>query len=121
MANTNSFNETFTEDKGYYLIYEDGQQKQENQLKAIRNFILQEVDYIVLDPIVETGWDGVLQEAKDAGIPVILSDRYIETADQDLYTCWVGSDTEKNKEEEPENGWRPIWKTAGGTRRKSRL
>ncbi len=95
MANTNSFNETFTEDKGYYLIYEDGQQKQENQLKAIRNFILQEVDYIVLDPIVETGWDGVLQEAKDAGIPVILSDRYIETADQDLYTCWVGSDTEK--------------------------
>ena len=75
-ANTNSFNETFTEENGYYLLYEDGQQKQENQLKAMRNFILQEVDYIVLDPIVETGWDGVLEEAKDAGIPVILSDRY---------------------------------------------
>lgn len=95
MANTSSFNETFTEENGYYLLFEDGQQKQENQLKAIRNFILQEVDYIVLDPIVETGWDGVLQEAKDAGIPVILSDRYIETSDEDLYTCWVGSDTEK--------------------------
>lgn len=91
-ANTSSFNETFTEENGYYLLYEDGQQKQENQLKAVRNFILQEVDYIVLDPIVETGWDGVLREAKDAGIPVILSDRNIETTDEDLYTCWVGSD-----------------------------
>ena len=94
-ANTNSFNETFTEENGYYLLYEDGQQKQENQLKAMRNFILQEVDYIVLDPIVETGWDGVLEEAKDAGIPVILSDRYAETADASLYTCWVGSDFEE--------------------------
>ena len=92
MANTASLQETFTEENGYYLLYEDGQQKQENQLKAVRNFILQEVDYIVLDPIVETGWDGVLQEAKDAGIPVILSDRSIETANEDLYTCWVGSD-----------------------------
>lgn len=92
MANTASLQETFTEENGYYLLYEDGQQKQENQLKAVRNFILQEVDYIVLDPIVETGWDGVLQEAKDAGIPVILSDRSIETADEDLYIYWVGSD-----------------------------
>ena len=56
MANTASLQETFTEENGYYLLYEDGQQKQENQLKAVRNFILQEVDYIVLDPIVETGW-----------------------------------------------------------------
>ena len=65
------------------------------QLKAIRNFILQEVDYIILDPIVETGWDAVLQEAKDAQIPVILVDRSVEVEDEGLYTCWVGSDFEK--------------------------
>ncbi len=94
-ANTESFLTTFTGENGYYLLYEDGQQKQENQLKAVRNFILQEVDYIVLDPIVETGWDAVLKEAKDAGIPVILADRCVEAADQDLYTCWVGSDFEE--------------------------
>ena len=92
ITSTKSFQSTFTQENGYYLLYEDGQQKQENQLKAVRNFILQEVDYIVLDPIVETGWDGVLQEAKDAEIPVILTDRAIETTDENLYTCWVGSD-----------------------------
>ena len=95
LANTQSFRDTFREDKGYYLLFEDGQQKQENQIKAIRNFILQEVDYIILDPIVETGWDAVLQEAKVAGIPVILSDRLVEVEDSSLYTCWVGSDFEE--------------------------
>ncbi len=90
-ASTESFRSVFTTENGDYLLYEDAQQKQENQLKAVRNFILQEVDYIVLDPIVETGWDTVLQEAKDANIPVILVDRQLE-ADSDLYTCWVGSD-----------------------------
>lgn len=95
LANTQSFRDTFREDKGYYLLFEDGQQKQENQIKAIRNFILQEVDYIILDPIVETGWDAVLQEAKAAGIPVILSDRLVEVEDESLYTCWVGSDFEE--------------------------
>lgn len=93
-ASTESFRSTFTEENGYYLLYEDAQQKQENQLKSIRNFILQEVDYIILDPIVETGWDAVLQEAKDAGIPVILADRQVEVADEELYTCWIGSDFE---------------------------
>ncbi|MCD7835999.1 MAG: LacI family transcriptional regulator, partial [Lachnospiraceae bacterium] len=63
LANTESFKSTFTEENGYYLIFDDAQQKQENQIKAVRNFILQEVDYIVLDPIVETGWDSVLEEA----------------------------------------------------------
>lgn len=92
LANTKSYRETFTEENGYYLIFEDGQQKQENQVKAIRNFILQEVDYIVLDPVVETGWDAVLKEAKDAGIPVILADRTVQVEEDDLYTCWVGSD-----------------------------
>ena len=58
-ASTESFRSVFTTENGYYLLYEDAQQKQENQLKAVRNFILQEVDYIVLDPIVETGcWVG---------------------------------------------------------------
>lgn len=91
IGNTESFRSIFTEENGYYLLFEDGQQKQENQLKSIRNFILQEVDYIILDPIVETGWDAVLQEAKDAGIPVILADRSVKVEDEELYTCWVGS------------------------------
>ena len=91
IGNRESFRSIFTEENGYYLLFEDGQQKQENQLKSIRNFILQEVDYIILDPIVETGWDAVLQEAKDAGIPVILADRSVKVEDEDLYTCWVGS------------------------------
>lgn len=90
-ANTESIRTTFTAENGYYLLFEDAQQKQENQLKAVRNFILQEVNYIILDPIVETGWDAVLQEAREAGIPVILADRSAEVADKDLYTCWVGS------------------------------
>ncbi len=91
-ANSESFRSVFTEENGYYLVFEDAQQKQENQLKAVRDFILQEVDYIVLDPIVETGWDSVLVEAKDAGIPVIIVDRQVKVEDDDLYTCWVGSD-----------------------------
>ncbi len=91
-ANTGSFRSEFTAENGYYLLFEDAQQKQENQLKAVRDLILQEVDYIILDPIVETGWDTVLMEAKDAGIPVILVDRQIVVEDEDLYTCWVGSD-----------------------------
>lgn len=94
-ASTESFRKMFTAENGYYLLYEDAQQKQENQLKDVRNFILQEVDYIVLDPIVETGWDTVLMEAKDAGIPVILVDRKVVVESEDLYTCWVGSDFEK--------------------------
>lgn len=91
-TNTEAYINTFTEEKGYYLIFEDGQQKQENQVKAIRKFILRGVDYIVLDPIVETGWDAVLKEAQDAGIPVILADRDILVEDDSLYTCRVGSD-----------------------------
>ena len=93
-ANTQSMKETFTEAKGYKLLIEDGQQKQANQIMAIRTFIQQEVDYIVLAPVTETGWDTVLQEAKDAGIPVIIVDRMVDVADDSLFTCWVGSDFE---------------------------
>jgi simple sugar transport system substrate-binding protein len=89
-ANTESFKSTFTEANGYKLIFDDAQQKQENQIKAIRNFIQQDVDYIVVAPVVETGWETVLAEAKAAGIPVILSDRQMKLADNSLYTSWVG-------------------------------
>ena len=89
-ANTVSFQTTFVEENGYKLIFDDAQQKQENQIKAIRNFIQQEVDYIVLAPVVETGWETVLGEAKEAGIPVILSDRMIDVTDDSLYVAWVG-------------------------------
>lgn len=89
-ANTESFKTTFVEENGYKLIFDDAQQKQENQIKAIRNFIQQDVDYIVVAPVVETGWETVLQEAKKAGIPVILSDRQMKVSDESLYLCWVG-------------------------------
>ena len=90
LANTQSFKDTFTEANGYKLIFDDAQQKQENQIKAIRNFIQQDVDYIVVAPVVETGWETVLQEAKDAGIPVVLSDRQMKVSDDSLYLAWVG-------------------------------
>ena len=90
-ANTESMKSTFTEANGYRLIFDDAQQKQENQLKAIRNFIQQEVDYIVLAPVTESGWDAVLKEAKDADITVIIVDRMVDVSDDSLYTAWVGS------------------------------
>lgn len=93
-ANTASMKQAFSEKNGYTLIFEDGQQKQSNQITAIRSFIQQEVDYIVLAPVTETGWDTVLQEAKEAGIPVIIVDRQVDVNDQSLFTCWVGSDFE---------------------------
>ena len=90
-ANTESMKSTFSEENGYELIFDDAQQKQENQIAAIRNFIQQDVDYIVLAPVTETGWDTVLKEAKDADIPVIIVDRMIDVSDDSLYTAWVGS------------------------------
>ncbi len=93
-ANTESMLSTFTEDKGYTLLYKNGQQKQANQITAIRMFIQQDVDYIVLAPAMEDGWDSVLSEARDAKIPVIVVDRRVNAADKNLYSCWVGSDFE---------------------------
>ena len=93
-ANTESMKETFGIGSGYELIFDDGQQKQANQITAIRTFIQQEVDYIVLAPVTETGWDTVLEEAKDAEIPVIIVDRMVDVKDNSLFTCWVGSDFE---------------------------
>lgn len=78
--------------RGIELKFSDAQGKQENQIKAVRSFITQGVDAIVLAPIVETGWDPVLREAKRAKIPVILTDRTIKTADESLYATFIGSD-----------------------------
>ena len=77
---------------GYGLMLDNANQKQERQISAIRSFIAYQVDVIALSPIVETGWDNVLREAKDAGIPVILTDRMIDTADDSLYTVYIGAD-----------------------------
>ncbi len=93
-VNTESMKSVFTRENGYRLIFEDAQQKQTNQITAIRSFIQREVDYIVLAPVVETGWDTVLSEAKEAGIPVIIVDRKVDVSDDSLFTCWVGSDFE---------------------------
>ena len=75
------------------MLFRSARQKQENQIKAIRNFISQRVDYIVLAPVVETGWETVLQEARDAGIPVIVMDRSVKVEDQSLYVSLVGTDS----------------------------
>lgn len=94
-AHTASIQRAFTKENGYFLIFENARQKQENQIKAIRSFISQQVDYIVFSPIMEEGWDTVLQEAKEAGIPVILMDRDVKVEDETLYTTRVGSDFEE--------------------------
>jgi simple sugar transport system substrate-binding protein len=78
--------------RGIDLKFSDGQGKQENQIRAVKSFITQGVDVIVIAPIVETGWDPVLREAKRAKIPVILTDRSIQTSDESLFACFIGSD-----------------------------
>ncbi|BCJ75738.1 LacI family transcriptional regulator [Catellatospora sp. IY07-71] len=90
-ANTNSIKEAAAA-AGIELKFDDAQQKQENQIKAIRNYIQQKVDVIAFSPVVESGWDTVLKEAKDAGIPVILTDRSVDSADKSLYKTFIGSD-----------------------------
>ena len=82
------------EGAGWTLVYDDAQQKQENQVKALRNFITQGVDYIVFTAIVTTGWDEVLAEVKEAEIPLVLIDRFPETgfADDSWYTTYFGGD-----------------------------
>lgn len=89
-GNTASIQEA-AEDLGVELIFSDAQQKQENQIKAIRTFIAQQVDVIGVSPVVETGWESVFQEAKDAGIPIILLDRQADVPES-LYATHLGSD-----------------------------
>ena len=92
-ANTKSIQDTLTKENGFDLKFSDAQQKQENQIKAIRGFIAQGVDAILVAPVVATGWDQVLQEAKEAEIPVVLLDRQVDSS-EDLYLTAVGSDLE---------------------------
>jgi len=90
-ANTKSIQDSAAA-AGVNLKFSDGQQKQENQIKAIRSYIQQKVDVIAFSPVVTTGWDTVLQEAKRANIPVILTDRAVDTPDTTLYKTFLGSD-----------------------------
>ncbi|KTT21708.1 ABC transporter substrate-binding protein [Pseudacidovorax intermedius] len=90
-ANTESI-KSAAKDAGIELKFSDAQQKQENQIKAIRAFIAQKVDVIAFSPVVETGWDNVLREAKAAKIPVVLTDRAVNTKDPSLYVTFMGSD-----------------------------
>ncbi len=87
--------ETFAKQKDMTLLFSDAQQKQENQLKALRTIILQKVDFLVFAPVVQTGWDAVLQEAKEAKIPVIVINRLIKTStvNKEEYTVtFIGPD-----------------------------
>lgn len=97
-ANTTSVREA-AEKAGITLKFSDAQQKQENQIKAIRTFIQQKVDVIAFSPVVESGWDTVLKEAKSAGIPVILTDRAVDSQDTSLYRTFLGSDFVKEGQE----------------------
>ena len=90
-ANTRSVKEALVA-PDFNLKFSDAQQKQENQIKALRSFIAQGVDVIAFSPVVETGWDTVLREAKAAGIPVVLTDRAVNVADESLYATLIGSD-----------------------------
>lgn len=91
-ANTKSIQNALVNENGFSLIFSNGRQRQENQIKDVRSFIFQEVDYIVIAPVTETGWDTVLTEARDSGIPVVIVDRMIDTEDESLYAAVVGTD-----------------------------
>lgn len=90
-ANTESI-KSAAKEHGIELKFSDAQQKQENQLKAIRSFIAQRVDVIAFSPVVESGWETVLREAKAAKIPVILTDRAVNVKDDSLWVTFMGSD-----------------------------
>ncbi|NHZ65166.1 ABC transporter substrate-binding protein [Massilia genomosp. 1] len=90
-ANTISIKDA-AKKEGVNLKFADAQQRQENQVKAIRSFIAQRVDVIAFSPVVESGWETVLREAKAAKIPVILTDRAVNVTDPTLYAAFIGSD-----------------------------
>ena len=91
-ANTDNIKATISDHDGWELIYDDAQQKQENQIKALRNFITQDVDYILFTCVVETGFDEVLQEVNEAEIPLILIDRMPDCLDKIDYVAAFGGD-----------------------------
>ncbi len=91
VANTKSIKAAAAK-AGIDLLFEDGKQHQENEISAIRSFIRKKVDVIAFSPIVESGWDEVLREAKSAGIPVIMTDRSVDLKDDSLWLSFMGSD-----------------------------
>ena len=91
-ANTASFMDTFVKSNGYEAVYADAGSDQEKQIEDVEGFIKQDVDYIILNPISEIGWDDVLEDAKKAHIPVILVNNGVDTDDSSLYSCMLGSD-----------------------------
>lgn len=90
-ANTDSMKSEAAK-RGIDLKFADAQGKPENQIRAVRSFVTQGVDVIIVAPIVTTGWEPVLREAKQAKIPVIVMDRTVEVSDESLYACFIGSD-----------------------------
>jgi len=90
-ANTESMKAAFSKENGFELVFHAADNDPAAQIQAVRGFINQGVDAIVIAPIVSDGWDDVLQEAKDVGISVILEDRTVSASD-DLYASWVGLD-----------------------------
>lgn len=90
-ANTKSIQDA-AEQAGVDLKFSDANGEQENQISAIRSFVQQGVDVIAFSPVVRTGWDAVLLEAKNAGIPVILTDRAVDTQETDVYKTFLGAD-----------------------------
>ena len=91
IGNTRDIEEK-ADEYGISLMMENANQKQENQIAALRRFIAYQVDVIAFSPIVEEGWDHVLEEARRAGIPVVLVDRTIRSEKDDLYVCLIGAD-----------------------------
>ena len=84
--------DTFVKSNGYEAVYADAGSDQEKQIEDVKGFIKQGVDYIILNPISEIGWDDVLEDAKKAHIPVILVNNGVDTDDSSLYSCMLGSD-----------------------------
>ena len=91
-ANTASFMDTLVKSNGYEAVYADAGSDQEKQIEDVEGFIKQGVDYIILNPVSEIGWDDVLEDAKKAHIPVILVNNGVDTDDSSLYSCMLGSD-----------------------------
>ena len=91
IANTKSMTDTFANNPDYELVMDNARQQQENQFAAVRRFILEGVDFIIIAPTVEDGWQTILTEVHDAGIPVIIMDRSVAVDDEDLYLTNIGS------------------------------
>ncbi|MGO4528481.1 ABC transporter substrate-binding protein [Paenibacillus sp. 2TAF8] len=91
IANSTSIQDAAKE-SGITLILKNAEQSQAKQFEAVRSFIRQKVDVIAIAPVVESGWDDILQEVKQAGIPVIIVDRSVDAQDTSLFVTTIGSD-----------------------------